>query len=93
MDTEIQIELGDTVVYTPKFLASIGCSHTDPLWFAKGLVVAQHTAIDTLVQVDWSDGDGPKTINKFNIARPMTARSVDVPVWYNAPKGKAHRVR
>lgn len=88
------IKVGDTVLYTPAFLASIGTSHTDPMWRKRGTVLEQHATIEQFVKVNWNDGEEPMLVNKANIAKPLTARAVDVPVWYNAPRpGAGKRLR
>lgn len=89
--TEIQV--GDTVVYTPLFLASIGCSQTDPMWHLRGQVIEQHATIEKFVRVDWNDGEPPMLVNKANIAKPLTARATDVPVWYGERHGAPRQRR
>lgn len=85
----VPLQIGDKIVYTPLFLASIGAKHTDPLWFAKGSVVRFHDTDPTLVYVDW--GDGENLINKTNVAKPLTVEATEVPLWYNEPRGRRRR--
>lgn len=85
------IKPGDTVVYTPKFLASTGVSRGDPMWHARGTVTSADS--ERFARVDWHDGEDPMLVNKANIAKPLTAASVDLPVWYNAPRPGAGKKR
>lgn len=91
------IEVGDTVVYTPAWLHSTGQAHTDIAHY-RGTVqsVTVHSESLVLAKVAWTldgtpvmDADGTPwipAVNVLNIARPMTARSVDVPVWVGCGK-------
>lgn len=75
---KVRMALGDVVCWTPLFLASIGCRPTDPMWRERGTITA---LLDSFVRVDW--GNREQNVNPFNIAKPLSARGTDVPIWYN----------
>lgn len=86
------IEVGDTVVYTPAWLHSTGQTREDIAHY-RGVVQNVTKYSDTLVlaTVAWTlngvpvpDRDGSAwapAVNVLNLARPLTARSVDIPLW------------
>jgi hypothetical protein len=76
------MKVGDKVVWTPKFLASMACGPTDPMWFQKGVVTSVSVQFPSTIQVQWDDEE-PRLVNVNNIAKPLTAEATDVPVWYS----------
>jgi len=86
------IEVGDTVVYTPAWLHSTGQTRDDIARY-RGVVqkITKYAENLVLATVGWTldgvpvpDGDGgawTPAVNVLNLTRPLTARSVDIPLW------------
>jgi hypothetical protein len=63
------IQPGDHVAYSAKFLRSIGCQ-TGPMPFARGrVVVVRQCSGMTLATVEWRDPAGMDTVNVANLVR------------------------
>lgn len=81
------MKVGDKVVWTPKFLASMACGPTDPMWFQRGTVTTADMnfgpGTPTMVRVLWDGDTEPRLVNVNNIAKPRTAEATDVPLWYS----------
>jgi hypothetical protein len=93
--TRREIEVGDTVVYTPAFLHSTG-QIADDIAHYRGTVRSIEVVVPgtfVFARVAWTldgvlvmDEDEYSTpwvpaVNVLNLARPLTARSVDIPLW------------
>lgn len=90
------IEVGDTVVYTPAWLHSTGQTRDDIARY-RGVVksievlgehvmarVGNWTLDGMLVTEDELGTPWEPLVNILNIARPLTARAVDIPLWATA---------
>ena len=87
------IEVGDEVVYTPAWLHSTGQTRDDIARY-RGVVktievvgeqvlarVGSWTLDGMLVTEDELGTPWEPLVNILNIARPMTARAIDIPLW------------
>lgn len=90
------LEVGDTVVYTPAWLHSTGQAQADIARY-RGVVksievvgeqvlarVTDWTLDGMLVTEDELGTPWEPLVNILNIARPMTARAIDIPLWVSA---------
>lgn len=90
------IEVGDTVVYTPAWLHSTGQTRDDIARY-RGVVksievlgeqvmarVGNWTLDGMLVTEDELGTPWEPLVNILNIARPLTARATDIPLWATA---------
>lgn len=99
------IEVGDTVVYTPAWLHSTGQTRDDIARY-RGVVksievlgeqvmarVGNWTLDGMLVTEDELGTPWEPLVNILNIARPLTARATDIPLWVSAmmARGKINR--
>ena len=93
-----EIEVGDTVVYTSAFLHSIGQIASDMAHYRGTVRSIEVMDQMVMVKVGWTmDGmlvteDELGTpwepfVNIVNIARPLTARAMDVPLWASVRMG------
>ncbi len=71
------------MVYTPAFLHSIGQNASDMAHYCGTVRSIEVMGSLVMVKVGW-DGLGTPwdaLVNIVNIARPLTARAVDIPLW------------
>lgn len=67
MHTQEQIAIGDRVMYSARFLRSIG-AYTGDLGLARGVVVAlKPVGRLVLASVDWHDDDIPRYVHAGNL--------------------------
>lgn len=87
---------GDRVVYTTRWLWSVGLAPTGAACHYRGIVVDRPDLLGGLdperfVAVDWQDGGEPMVVNVANIGHVGVrggARTYDVPIWASINQGR-----